>query len=352
MGQQQQYLSTDPNAGDPLRGAYLATNPDAGEPRAGESLRGINMTEEFFRGHLPIDESGKPLDRGFLDRVVDIGQGLAHPTTLGDMAGLAVPSMVPEFRVPLTNMIRQALAAAKKAPSLRSTPKAVMGRLIDWAFSSTDDLARDASKAREMAPRLAGKAPTVNDALVDALNDARQAPTPQRVSLPGGDAVRAAGPVPQVDPSGPRMGAYSSQPTPPASATPPAAPSAAPPAAGAPAPSRSTPAPAASIRLTREESQALQALVAEGHDPADVVQAIVQNRQAAQPSVTPKASGKPSLSAAETKEYQRLLSRGKTPEQAMAIIDQQRVFVANKGLPTSEETRRSVADRNATGRWD
>lgn len=342
MGQQK-YLSTDPNAGDPLRGAYLATDPTAGEPREGESLRGINMTEEFFRGHLPIDESGKPLDRGFLDQVVEMGQGLAHPTTLTDFAGLALPSMVPEFRVPLANMVKQALSAAKGAPSLRSMPRAVMGQLIDWAFSSTDDLAREAAKARAMAPRLAGKAPTVNDALVDAMNDVRQAPAPQKVSIPTHRDPTVA--VPKEAEM--RMG-----PTP-ASAAPPASASGAPPAARPAAPSPSAPPPPASVRLTPQESQALEGLVAQGYDRAQVVQEIVRQRQPSTPPkpTPPKASGKPSLNAAETKEYQRLIGRGKTPQEAMTLIEEQRAFQQRLGLPTSEETRRAVVDRNATGRW-
>jgi hypothetical protein len=215
-------------------------------------------------------------------------------------------------------------------------------------------------------PRLAGKAPTVEGALIDAMNEVRAGAPPQSVSLPGGGAVRATDPVPAVPPpTSPRMGAYSSDVRPAA----PAAPSAAPPASAAPGSAQSTPArtprttEAGAIRLTSEESQALRALVAEGRDEADVVRAILEHRQSSAPVAAPKpaapasaakpaTSGKPSLSAAETKEYQRLLGRGKSPQEAMRLIDEQRAMAERMGLPTSEQTRLSVADRNRTGRWD
>lgn len=345
-----QYLSTDPSAG-----TVLSTDQNAGV-----DLPQTTATEAFFGSHRPINEAGQPLDapsgvEAFLnDKLNPALQGLAHPTSVGDFAGLAVPSMVPEFRAPLVHGVRQALDAAKGAPSLMKTPKAVMDRLFHWAFATNGELAREAAAKAAAAPRLAGKAQTLEGVLTDALNDVRGGAKPLSVSLPGGGAVRATGPVPAVPaPTKPRMGAYSSQPTP--ASAPPAAASVAPPAAAPRAPARSAPArtptttAATSVRLTAEESQALQQLVKEGYDEADVVQTIVQQRQA---PAAPRTSGKPSLSAAETKEYQRLLGRGKSPDEAMQLIEGQRSMIQAKGLPTSEQTRRAVVDRNATGRWD
>lgn len=141
---------------------------------------------------------------------------------------------------------------------------------------------------------------------------------------------------------------WKGSPTP--SAAPPASVSGAPPVAAPAAPAPPAAAPMSSVRLTAEESKALRALVKQGYDEADVVKAIVQQRPAAAPP--PNVAGKPSLSAAETKEFQRLLGRGKSPEEAYHLIASQRQMIQAKGLPTSEQTRQAVYDRNATGRWD
>ena len=143
------------------------------------------------------------------------------------------------------------------------------------------------------------------------------------------------------------MKAWKGSPTP--SAAPPASVSGAPPVAAPAAPAPPM-VPASSVRLTAEESKALRELVKQGYDETDVVKAIVQQRPAA--PAAPKMAGKPSLSAAETKEFQRLIGRGKSPEEAYQLIESQRQMIQGKGLPTSEQTRQSVYDRNQTGRWD
>lgn len=144
----------------------------------------------------------------------------------------------------------------------------------------------------------------------------------------------------------------------------PAAP-AAPPAAAGSAPQARPRAPRQqSVRLTRDEAQARDLMVKQGYDEAAVVRELVKRRQTqsaapsartqpdAQPtSRTPAASQKPSLNAAETKEFQRLLKRGRSPEEAMELIEAQRAFQQRLGLPTSEQTRRAVVDRNETGKW-
>lgn len=354
----QQYLSTDPNAGEPLAGGYLSADPDAGEAREGESLRGLSAAESFFGSHRPMAEGGAPQDAAsrvlaFLnERLNPALQSVARPSTWGDMASLLIPGAAPHFRVPLVNMLRETLDASKKASSWRRVPGEVAGRLKTWATTPADVIRQ---QREATAPRLAGQAPDLTRVLSEALESVRTA-APESVSLPGGGVVRAGGPAPNVPaPSGPRMGAWSPPDLRAPSGAPPASASGAPPAGATPAPARSAPSPAPGIRLTPEESQALQQLVTEGYDEADVVKLIVQQRQAApvasrQPSAP--SSGKPSLNAAEAKEYQRLIRRGKSPADAMSLIEQQRAFQQAKGLPTSEQTRQSVVDRNATGRWD
>lgn len=59
------------------------------------------------------------------------------------------------------------------------------------------------------AVRIGGKAPSLEEALTQALNEVRQGPAPTSVSLPGGGATRLPSEIPAV--SGPnRLGAYSS----------------------------------------------------------------------------------------------------------------------------------------------
>lgn len=109
------------------------------------------------------------------------------------------------------------------------------------------------------------------------------------------------------------------------------------------------PAPSMSFRLTPEESQAMQQLLQQGYAEADVLQEIVKARQGATQTAT--AAAKPMLKAAEAKEYQRLLRVGKTPKEAMDLIEGQRGLQQRMGLPSSDQTRRAVLERNDTGRW-
>ena len=325
-----QYLSTDPNAGQPLDDGYVSTDPNAGQAREGESLRGFSAAESFFGPHRPIGEGATP--ESALDRLNAMLQGPAQPSSVGDVAGLMIPGAAPHFRVPLGNMIRETMDAGRQAASWKSVPGDVIERLYRWATTPAEAIQ---AERYANAPRLAGKAPTLNEALIEGLESARKGPAPTSVSLPGGGAIR---PKPR----------YQDYVKAEASATPPGRSSGAPPAVAAPGSSRPAPPPAAqSLRLTAEESQALQELTAQGYDEAAVLREIASRRPGGRP-----ASGKPALNAAEAKEYQRLLGRGMPPEQAMALIDQQRTFTKGKGLPTSEQARRSVVDRNTSGRWD
>lgn len=190
-----------------------------------------------------------------------------------------------------------AWAGAQKLPLVGSPFKAgVEAALEAWN-----------QKAPQAAARMVGKAPALNDVLTDALNEARQAPKPTRVSLPGGDTYRAEGAVPS---------AANARPAPAATPRASVPPSAAPKTSGA-APSTPAPPPgpvprqaavAAKLKLSPQEFEAFRGLVDQGYEPQQVLKAIEGQRAA----------------------------------QAL----QQRL-----GTPTTAEVDAAVADRNAKGRW-
>jgi hypothetical protein len=101
------------------------------------------------------------------------------------------------------------------------------------------------------------------------------------------------------------------------------------------------------LKLSDQELEIADGMVRQGVSPADAVKTVAQ---VAKPAPTPPAA-KPKLSAAETKEYVRLRSAGKTNQEAMEALRQQREFVAQFGTPSTADVRSRVAERNATGRW-
>ena len=69
------------------------------------------------------------------------------------------------------------------------------------------------------------------------------------------------------------------------------------------------------------------------------------------PSAALSPSPKPRLTAAEMKEYSRLLAKGMTEEQAQQALGNMRRLAAMLGGASPEEVRAAVAHRNATGTW-
>ena len=55
--------------------------------------------------------------------------------------------------------------------------------------------------------------------------------------------------------------------------------------------------------------------------------------------------------AAELKEFDRLLSAGKSRAEALRLIQGMRAMQTGHGLPTSEQASQAVLDRNVKGRW-
>jgi hypothetical protein len=68
-------------------------------------------------------------------------------------------------------------------------------------------------------------------------------------------------------------------------------------------------------------------------------------------TAVPAAAEKLNLSAAETKEYLRIIKTGRPPQVAADMIKAQRAMAERLGLPTSEAVRQRVLERNATTRW-
>ncbi len=98
------------------------------------------------------------------------------------------------------------------------------------------------------------------------------------------------------------------------------------------------------IKLTPEQFQAAEKLVAEGQMPVDVVKAI-KSGAVATPSKFKLKSGP------ELAEYVRLTKMGKSPKDAADAIQMLRDMAAKFGTPSTESVLSKVADRNATGRW-
>ena len=103
----------------------------------------------------------------------------------------------------------------------------------------------------------------------------------------------------------------------------------------------------ANTKLTEQEYAVAEGMVQQGASPAEAVRTVAQ---VAKPAPAP-AIPKPKLSAAETREYVRLRGTGKTNDEAMQALADQRALVAKLGTPSPETVRQAVAERNATGRW-
>lgn len=115
--------------------------------------------------------------------------------------------------------------------------------------------------------------------------------------------------------------------------------------------------------LSLTEAQRVEAdrLVAQGVAPREAIQtaagpaaettASTQPAAPATPAPATAVAPKAHLTAAESQVYTRLRRAGKTHQEAVQAIETQRDLVQRLGTPSPEDVRRSVAERNATGRW-
>jgi hypothetical protein len=137
--------------------------------------------------------------------------------------------------------------------------------------------------------------------------------------------------------------------------TPAAAPRASAPVAapsGIPSPASPALAPPASPPTAQEV--AAQTLTRQGYSPAEAQAAVAQQPPAPAAATTSPAAPtvpKPMLLAADFAAVQRLTSKGMPLPKAIAQVQAERALAERLGLPSPEQARQSVADRNKTGRW-
>jgi len=106
------------------------------------------------------------------------------------------------------------------------------------------------------------------------------------------------------------------------------------------------------LKLSDEQLNAADDLVAQGTAPAEAIRSVATGAKvSAAPAAAPAAAAKPRLNPAETKVFVQLLQAGKSPQQAMQSIEQQRVLASMLGTPSTQSVQAAVAERNATGRW-
>jgi hypothetical protein len=116
----------------------------------------------------------------------------------------------------------------------------------------------------------------------------------------------------------------------------------------------------ARLTLTEAEYSQAEQLVRQGRTPAQAVAQIQLARPPAEATPAPQApQPEPSQPAAsnipstpdEVLAYGKLRHMGKTHQQAMKAIEQQRALAGQFGSPTPAQVRERVTERNATGRW-
>lgn len=104
------------------------------------------------------------------------------------------------------------------------------------------------------------------------------------------------------------------------------------------------------VTLSEPEYKQAAELVRAGKTPTEAV--ATMKAQQPPPAAAPTAGpDKLRLTAAETQAYAKLRIAGKSHEEAVGAIEEQRRLAQTFGLPTGEDVRKAVAERNATGRW-
>jgi hypothetical protein len=105
------------------------------------------------------------------------------------------------------------------------------------------------------------------------------------------------------------------------------------------------------VTLTEPQVQAAEDLVRAGKVPTAAVAQAAPAKVAAAPEGTPPPAAKPKVLAAEMKEYSRLRRMGISHEKAVEVLQAQREFARRFGTPSTEEMRRTIAERNQSGEW-
>lgn len=107
------------------------------------------------------------------------------------------------------------------------------------------------------------------------------------------------------------------------------------------------------LRLSDDQIDEADRLVAQGKTPVEAVREVAARAEGSAPVATsqPAAAPPPKTTIPEAAEYVRLRRLGKTHEQALAAIEEQKTLAEKLGTPSPETVAEKVSDRNKTGRW-
>lgn len=203
MPPQQQYLSTDPNAGQKASGGYLSTDPNAGQPETTPTERqppSIADRLEQSPLHPAIRWMGwaakNPSQAGAMVggmATAPFTGGLSIPAAAATAgAGSAVGSAIGIAGRRATSDTPESLADNLKEVAIQGGLGALGeggGRVLQTGLRIAGNALRGAKPAAAPSANAGGrlvkqKGPTVEQALSDVLGELRQGPKPSSVSLP------------------------------------------------------------------------------------------------------------------------------------------------------------------------
>lgn len=270
-------------------------------------------------------------------------ESAAHPQTLTDVASLLLSPTDATRGVGIA-VLQKAVAALKAAPAAAIRTAAAAGDLVHPDVIGA--VSPRAGKVVEMAQRLRAKLPesaaTVPEAIAAPVAPAASAPAAPahppapvaRTTAPESIAAPApSGPPPVTLPEGTTV----------------------PPATAQYYPQKflnevALQAKRQGVSLSDGEYAVAHGLTEQGASAAEAVRQIGATRAATAPPAT-SAAPKLKLAGQEQREYLRLRNQGLTHQQAEDLIVSQRALSGSLNLPSGEQVRQSVAERNASGKW-
>ena len=299
-----------------------------GTSQAAGSAAPMGGRSVLAQGRTSMGDLSEAPDESLIGRLMSALEPMAHPQSLDDIGHLLM-APVDVMRSPsLTSEI------VKRLPSRRS-----VGSAIERTGQTLQHPVQSPGKMVEGVCRM------VN-------GETTPPPAPTRTPRPGSfEDYLQAPPERQAELVKARQ-TYLSR-----------GPRSAPPETPAVAPALATPAKTAAapgLKLTPEEQTAFDHMVQQGHDPQAILAGIQEYRQSAPAPPTTTATQAPNpagslprgiQTAAELKEFDRLLAAGKSRSEALQLIQQLRALQQSHGLPTSEQASQAVLDRNTRGRW-
>lgn len=135
-----------PSGFDPKRAASIVSGRNGqADPKTAPSSLDL-LTGRGLSG-------GEGTDESTLAGVVKMLEPMAHPTTASDMAGLLLPTGVPNLGVrgAVSGFLRTAKSAATESPTIRQIPGRMLGKLYRSAFPNEASLAAEAEQLAQPA---------------------------------------------------------------------------------------------------------------------------------------------------------------------------------------------------------